>query len=193
MFNYTFLPPFASSTPRPIGFSVSEEGSTERIRNLNNSTACFSVVGNESYFLQTASVTMVTRLMTPALVAPFRNIVVQTDASASGRIAAAALPGWARARVETRLRVLDVSGNVLSEAGPSFFGASWIDIPVFWGLGFGFSGIAFTDTEIPGSVGVRPLVVELRISAWAVTYGWAQATADIFSACVTKIHVFSTF
>jgi len=135
---------------------------------------------------------MVVRVRTGILTPPFNGINIWTDSVAQGRVFAAALPGYARASVEARVRVLDGTGRrILVEAGPKFFRGSSIDITVFYGSGWNFEGIAQTDARITSPIGTDSLIVEVRISSWAVAYGWGSATANIWNGCVTGIRVFS--
>lgn len=177
--------------PWPSG-AVFTEASTDRIRRLDTRTGCFAV-SNTALFAQTVLVTMGVRIMTPSLTPPFRFINIETDSTATGRVDAGALPGYARGRVEAKVRVLDTRMNVLSApTRANLFGVSTVDAPAFFGLGFPFSGTAFADTSFSGTGISGPLIVEVRINSWAVAYGWASATADIQNACITAIHVFSS-
>lgn len=182
-FSHNFAPPW------PVG-GVIPEGAVDRITRIDPRQGCFAMT-NSAYFSQTIFGTMVVRVRTPALALPFNGVNIWTDSSAEGRVEATALPGYARARVEARLRVLDFTGaRVIVETDPVFFAGSTIDIPVFYGAGFPFSGVAFADATItPRSTG--PLIIEVRISSWAVAAGYATAHANINNACVTAIRVFS--
>lgn len=183
-FDFLFTPPW------PAG-AVFTEGSTDRLTGVDRRMGCFAAK-NEALIAQTVLVTMGVRIMTPPLRRPFDFISVKTDSEARGSIAAGALPGYARGRVEATVRVLDTRMSVLSPPTPNLFGRSSVTVPVFYGLGFPFSGVAFADTELPGSVGTGPLIVEVRINSWAIAYGNARGLADIDNACVTAISVSSS-
>jgi hypothetical protein len=186
-FNFLFTPPW------PTG-SVFREGAIDRITRLDTANGCFSM-NNGAIFTQTIFGGMVVRIRTPPLIPPFSSIGIETDSTAHGRVAAAALPGFARGVVEARLRVFTSAGmRLLAEAGPVLFGGSAVMAPAFFALGFEFNGMALTDRTFPAtvsSVGLAPLIVELRIVSGAVAAGWANATADVRNACVTSIRVFS--
>lgn len=180
------FPPFG-----PGSFSVFTEGDTSLITRLDGRTACFSAKNWAAHF-QTNSVTMGVRIMTPRLVPPWNRVNIFTDATARGNVSATAFGGYAMARVEARVKVLDTSMRVLAEAGPMFFGGSSIQIPWFYSLGFRFSGVASTDAAITGSISTAPLIVEVRITCSVAAFSQAVAEANIDNACVTAIHVFSS-
>ena len=194
MSDFIFRPPW------PTG-AVFTEASTDRITRIDRRTGCFAV-RNTAWVIETVLVTMGVRIMTPPLIRPFRFIHVETDSTGTGMVSAGALPGYARGRVEARVRVLDTSMRVLSDPEPiadNFFRS--VTVPFFYGLGLPFSRTVFADTMLFGpdapaplsAFGVSgPLIVEVRINSWAIAYGNASATADIANACVTAIHVFTS-
>jgi hypothetical protein len=174
----------------PRQFSVFKEGDERLITRLDAGAACFSV-NNWVARLQTDSVTMGFRVMTPNLVPPWNRISIFADATARGHVEASVWNGYARASVEARVRVTDTSGRVLAEAGPALFGGSSIEIPWFWSVGFDYAGNASPNALITASIGTAPLIVEARISSGVTVIGPGNATANITNACVNAIRVFS--
>jgi hypothetical protein len=181
MFDFNFA-------PSSFGFRI--ESSPDRVTSINPGGACFAC-HNNAVLSQTINVTAVASVITPILTPPFNRIHVETDSRARGRVNATALPGWARASVEAQVRVLNLSRQLLAESSPVEFGRSAVSIPVFGGVGFLFSGVAWADAVITGALSTQPLIVEVRITSWATTAGWATAESHVHEGCIERIHVFS--
>src|SRR3954469_9433286 len=173
----------------PPQFVLFPEGDARLVTAMNRPTACFSVANFAGYF-QTDSVTIGVRIMTPQLIPPFNGVNIFATSTARGRVEAVALNGFAQARVEARLKVLDSRLNPLIETDPVLFGGSSIFIPWFNGFGFDFGGTAMTSGRLT-RVGTSPLIVEARISSGVGAFGPAYAIANISNACFTSIRVVS--
>jgi hypothetical protein len=182
-FDFRFGPPW------PAG-AVTIVAGADRVTRTDRAAGCFAA-NNAAYFTQTVQVSLRVRIMTGVLRRPFNFIHVETDSTASGRVEAAALPGYAQGSVEASVNVMDTSLRVLSTVRPIPFARALA--PAFYGMGFPFSGVTvFADTAFSGTGVTGPLIVDVRIDSWATAVGWANAAADLQNACVTQIHVFSS-